>query len=782
MTGKSPKSQTESDLESAISAAIASAFPRLGSSNIKHQIEFTIRLGHAKTTTNGRESWIRRGRADILLTYLDKPLAILELKKPAVALEADDGEQGLSYARLLPVMAPFVVVSNGKDSRIIETFTGQSWTADTPDAKAFEALVVSAAKVAAGDRHAAIATLMGSDPQVWTSAVAAASGAGVAELTATADHPLRPFGRLKVRRLATREVARKLAGGARLVLVSGPPLSGKTNVLEQLVRMTNPQVAGGLFLECGANEVFRKVADLLADTLDWPVDPENARTWMRQVSRAGGPLLLLAIDHLDPENRDDVRMVEDLTSGTFGPALRVVIGLDEDATRRALQSDDGRRESPIGRRAAVVEVTDLAEPEFRWALDALAALNMGIMEGGQHSPDLRQPWLLQAMATRLCGIEKREGIGVFPAVPGLEILAQARANFTDPELRRRYGALARAVMTDAQDQSRPYIMALQLTSRYFVRRATLNATLHSADVDWLLRQGYLTPSIADETIAIVTIALPELLASELARHLAVELRAMVHGDPKLAAEWLAGAASNFLFGDIVAAQAVLDLASGNGGRVPWALYDALSEMAPVREAAHAGQHLVGWVEGLGPLEIRPQEDGSAIVTIAGEDHMVEEVGVDAGSYANIHGWLILAQLASRRFVAEHDGQQYRLDPEVLLLVGTADFVLRQPRNDILMDSLPVHDTDDGGQFVCHEAGVVESVTQSILRYLNSEPREDRDAFIQTAMELDNIYLTARIDIALRMLVRSTVPDIAAWAEQVLTSTVRPAFLRHVEDH
>ena len=50
------------------------------------------------------------------------------------------------------------------------------------------------------------------------------------------------------------------------------------------------------------------------------------------------------------------------------------------------------------------------------------------------------------------------------------------------------------------------------------------------------------------------------------------------------------------------------------------------------------------------------------------------------------------------------------------------------------------------------------------------------------MEIDSIYLTARLDIALRMLVRSINPETAAWAEQVLTSTVRPAFLRHAEDH
>jgi hypothetical protein len=393
---------------------------------------------------------------------------------------------------------------------------------------------------------------MGSDPQVWTSAVAAASRDAIAELTATAGHPLRPFGPLKVRRLATREVASKLAAGARLVLVSGAPLSGKTNVLEQIVRMLNPQVAAGLFLECGAREVFQKIADLLADALDWPVNPEAARNWVRSISQSTGPLLVLAIDQLDPENREDVRMVEDLTSGAFGAGLRVVVGLDEGAMRRVLQSPDGRRESPIGRRAEVVEVSDLTEPEFHWAVGALAALDMGIMHGGQHSPDLRRPWLLQAMATRLSGI-KREGFGVLPAVPGLEILAQARANFGDPELRRRYGALARAVAADAQDQSKPDGMALQLTNRFFVRRATMEAMLQPADAAWLLKQGYLTPSIGEENTPVATVAFPELLASELARHLAVELRAIVDDDPELAAEWLTGAASNFVLGDVVAA-------------------------------------------------------------------------------------------------------------------------------------------------------------------------------------------------------------------------------------
>jgi len=776
-----PEKQTEYDLETTISAAIALAFPRLTAGNIKHQIEFTIRLGHATITVKGRESWIKRGRADILLILDGKPLAVMELKKPNLALTHEDGKQGLSYARLLPVMAPLVLVTNGDDTRIIETFSGQPFTAESPDEKAFEALMKSAGKVAAGERDDAISTLMGTDPQVWTSAVAAASAMAVNELTATAGHPRRPFGPLKILRLATRRLATELRT-SRLVLVSGPPLVGKTNVLEQLTRIMNPEAAGGLFLECGASEIFRKIADLLSDTLDWPVDPEAARNWVRQISKAGGPALVLAIDRLDPEDRDDVRMIEDLISRGFGEGLRIVAGLDEDAARRAMTSSDGRRESVIGRHAAIVEVDNLSNAEYVVALETLAALNIGIMDGGEHSPDLRRPWLLQAMVTRIAGLKREDGgHAVLPAVPGLEIIAQARADFRDPELRRRFGGLAQAITLDAQDQSKPYTMALQLMGRYFVRRATLEGTLSTSDIDWLVGNGYLTPAIAEENTAVLNITLPELLASELARHLADELGARVEDDPVDAAEWLARSASNFLFGDIIAAQAFLDLSAGNR-KVPLALFEALADMRPFREPTHAGQHLSTWVEGVGAVDLRPQEDGSTIVTINGEDHTVDTEGDPGESIGNAYGWQILSQLASRRFAVETESGQHRLDPQALLLVGTADFVLRQSRNDMLAEALPVHDGEGGGQFICHDAGIVEAITQSILKYLSTEAQEDRDSFVTAAMEIDSIYLTARLDIALQMATRSTDVHLSTWAKNVLTNIVRPAFLRHADDH
>ena len=73
------------------------------------------------------------------------------------------------------------------------------------------------------------------------------------------------------------------------------------------------------------------------------------------------------------------------------------------------------------------------------------------------------------------------------------------------------------------------------------------------------------------------------------------------------------------------------------------------------------------------------------------------------------------------------------------------------------------------------------MTQSILKYLNTEPVADRDDFIAAAMQIDSVYLSARIDIVLRTLGRSAKEETAGWAQRALAEIVRPALLRQIPD-
>jgi len=64
------------------------------------------------------------GRLDVLVKNIQgENLFIVELKGSNQKLTDDDTKQGISYARLLEQIAPFVVISNGHESKIFDTIT-----------------------------------------------------------------------------------------------------------------------------------------------------------------------------------------------------------------------------------------------------------------------------------------------------------------------------------------------------------------------------------------------------------------------------------------------------------------------------------------------------------------------------------------------------------------------------------------------------------------------------------------------------------------------------------
>ncbi|HBR7615457.1 MULTISPECIES: type I restriction enzyme HsdR N-terminal domain-containing protein [Enterobacteriaceae] len=128
-SNRTTTTETEADLEARVRAAIKVAFPWLPDGAIKHQIKFSFKFGRQTLVAENGKSRAD-ARLDILLEKDGKPLAVMELKRPGIKLTADDGAQGLSYARLVQPPAPVVVVTNGTDVRILETSTGNSNNAD----------------------------------------------------------------------------------------------------------------------------------------------------------------------------------------------------------------------------------------------------------------------------------------------------------------------------------------------------------------------------------------------------------------------------------------------------------------------------------------------------------------------------------------------------------------------------------------------------------------------------------------------------------------------------
>lgn len=125
------------DTEEDVRIAVVKYFQELGFGldEIRTETSFTIQLGHNTLLVEGQEISQRNhitGRSDILLTQNGRPLAIVETKSPRHSLNEKDALQALSYARLLLEMAPYAIVTNGRDTRVYDTFAPILTTLETP--------------------------------------------------------------------------------------------------------------------------------------------------------------------------------------------------------------------------------------------------------------------------------------------------------------------------------------------------------------------------------------------------------------------------------------------------------------------------------------------------------------------------------------------------------------------------------------------------------------------------------------------------------------------------
>jgi len=118
--------QVSGVLEEAVKCAVVIPFlDALGVSASAMQFErsFEILLGRsAAIIGRDRPGDVLRGRLDVLVRNDDGDnLFVMELKRADEALTEEDANQGISYARQLRKMAPFVLVTNGIEARLYDT-------------------------------------------------------------------------------------------------------------------------------------------------------------------------------------------------------------------------------------------------------------------------------------------------------------------------------------------------------------------------------------------------------------------------------------------------------------------------------------------------------------------------------------------------------------------------------------------------------------------------------------------------------------------------------------
>lgn len=780
---KATEEETESDLESRVDAALRLAFPFLPSGALSHQTTFSFQFGRAIITVDGENRKFARARADILVKQNGSPLAILELKRSGVALSVEDDQQGLSYARMLNPSPPLVVVSNGQDVRLLETHSGQKWMPAEGSDQALAALIQNAALVAKSDLKRAVDTLMGSNPNIWAQAVQQTSKAAIDSLSQGWHERLLPFVRdFCIPRKATAILKRKLKDGERLVIVEGQPQIGKSNVLREFTITADEKEFVVLFFDAGgAENLLQTVADILSRALNWPISKKEARNWLKNVSHGDGPILVLAIDGIGLRFDRLSEQISDLCSEPFGGKLAVVLELDSMIADRISVDSNGRRLSKIGQLASSLLVDRLDHDEYQQARRVLQGHHVGIMRGGHLSPELRLPWVLRAMGALFSRQLQRAGqdsVCHIPSVLGIHLLQLTRNVFKDDELRRQMRAVAAAILEDALDSGTESLLVLESLSTFAVLRRTLERHLSYLELDKLIGHGLLKPMLRNSGRGVLLVRLPELVASEAAYVLAEQLQARATQDVRERAAWLADLSGVIPFGDVVAAQAIIDnYHNGNGLSI--GLIQCLLGIAPRSEALTSGAVISAFVPRIGVVSLNVREDGLMWRAPDGEEHLLpcDEGKWPGTQYSNLSAWLILSHLAGIAFAVvstSEPADSHRGDPALLLEIGTCPSILRRFDGGGEMNEVGMHSFEGECDVVCGGEGIIEPITNSMLTFLGRDWQE-AEQWIDEAILRNSTPLLSRISIALEQLEYSIDPKLSAFAQDMLTRKIRPMF-------
>ncbi len=150
------------DSEEDLRFAVTQYFVELGfePDEFSFEDQFSIRLGHTVILEN-RERDAIRGRSDLLLVRNDSPIAIVETKAPSNTLTDDDAWQAISYARLLQTIAPFAIVTNGKDTRVFDTYAPELTPLDSPENSTWQKNNQNSPSIADDLRYEAARMLIG---------------------------------------------------------------------------------------------------------------------------------------------------------------------------------------------------------------------------------------------------------------------------------------------------------------------------------------------------------------------------------------------------------------------------------------------------------------------------------------------------------------------------------------------------------------------------------------------------------------------------------------------
>lgn len=763
----------EAQLQAYVLGLAREAFSHLPPDNFRVEKWIKLRIGRGTHEEDGGKYWEADGRADLVVYYGDRALAVFELKREDHRLTLDDVDQARSYALVMLEQPPIVIVSNGADTWVRQAIDGKPLDSAIEGADIIEKIFESIGNLAAANNSWAIETLMGPEAKVWIEAVRRRTDELIERLTGEAHDTRKPFGRaLLFQRSSTTEILRLLEAGAAAVVVEGPPLVGKSNVLRDLALRcrTSPRWAV-LMVNAGTRGpgLFQRLANILGDALEWKLSADDVRTWLRRMSRSSRqPSLVLAVDGVR-SGSDVASDIEELAEIGFGDGLRIVVATDR--SDDVLRDDSGRGETALAAIAEVVEVGPFNSREFHQVREASARNRVLFYGGAELAQEYRTGWILRSVLANGTTPENEDIAAVIPATMGLKIIQVARRRLESlGEVARLHKLVARDALADQNDPVAD--LALAQTSAFVISRDALSAAGEAAAVK-LQEQGWVSFHRHRTGQDLVVFRAPEFMMSELTTELAAILDDLVDTNMEEAVAQLMWQSDRFFLGDMIGAYALIDLAAKRG-TIPIGLIEPLMNDPPEPESM-AGK-LIGIPTQSGEIvNLRFDQNGGVAKADAQGNPLEPFIPLDEDDscpvmHGNMTSWLLLSQLAMVRAAFGATGGE-RLDTEIILHVGQCKTPLMRGGVD---PRLP-HATQNfgsSGSVLALEHALAEPITAALHKLVAEEWR-DLDPFFARVAEADSLLLSVRVHNVLVTLQNSADEGLGDFVQTKLRDLIHP---------
>ncbi len=759
----------EATLEARVNAEIKKYFPKIARLKITHQKYLNLKVGHhTDIKTGGIEQAKVTGRLDVLLSYENQNLAILELKNPELKITDEDRDQGLSYAKLLTPQAPLVIVSNGKDVAFYQTYDGKNWESQTKDEEAIQTLFSHALSNAATEREEAIRLLMGAQPIVWKSLFQKYTEATLNQLVGKIDQFTKPICQdFIVKRSVVSKILKNIFDGEILLALIGPPLSGKTNVLSQLCMDAGLENYIPIYIDAQNTSygIFQHLANQFTRELYIPIQLSEIRQWIFHSLQSISSHLIIVIDNwtsdISGTLKEDIDELINFLTPSF--PLTILLCMD-DTTYQDTKNIPGRPTySAIGGNAKPISLSPLNDDEFKSVCELLYNNFLAGFNNGAHlNLDFRIPRFLRLITSMINQPNSdpilrkdKKQIKVIPSITSFLIFGSWSRYISHNETEGFFQDLARTYLLDKQNRINEPKLCIMSHGKGHIIRETAEKNIGFEKLKSMQTQGHIGTVKGPNGKILILPKVPEFLAMAGSYVISEECMSIYENDNfDDAYVFLVNESDSFPYGDLVGAKAILDISNKN-----WDLandiINKLLKDEPTEDRLSEGSRALAYFEDVGNINIEFGEGTNETVT------------------GNIQPWNILSQICSYLIRSGKNSVDSQL--MILATVGTYHRTLLRPQSSSIEQNLGFHEHDigDHGSVLCHQSGIIEPITFAMQCGFYEIPK-DMLRLCLFAKENDLFFLAHRLNMAAASVlscIEKNVVKAASEAQEILRNTI-----------